>query len=162
MNWSATYTHPSEGEWFPVVGAPEYFVSPDGRVWSSYSHKVLKPSVSRKGYLVVHLRRKRRQIHRIVAETLIGPCPSGQQVRHLDGNPANCDVSNLEYGTPSENVLDTVRHGRHPWKSLTHCMQGHPFDEANTGSRVDRPTSRVCKTCMREWRRQYRIRKAAA
>lgn len=42
-----------------------------------------------------------------------GERPDGQQVRHLDGNPANNQLANLCYGTPRENQADRVRHGTH-------------------------------------------------
>lgn len=32
---------------------------------------------------------------------------------------------------------------------VTHCPQGHPYDEENTRWRKDRPNSRSCITCDR-------------
>ena len=57
-------------------------------------------------------------VHRLVAETFLGPCPDGQEVRHLDGNPLNNCLENLAYGTRRENILDVYRIGR-PWRTLT-------------------------------------------
>jgi hypothetical protein len=58
---------------------------------------------------------ERRAVHKLVAEAFLGPCPPGQQVRHLDGNNQNNAATNLTYGTKRENELDKMRHG-----TLTH------------------------------------------
>lgn len=50
-------------------------------------------------------------IHTLVAQVFIGPRPDGLVVRHLDGNRYNNHVSNLAYGTNSQNVADAVKHG---------------------------------------------------
>lgn len=51
-----------------------------------------------------------RNIHSVVAEAFIGPRPTGMVVRHVDGNRYNNAASNLAYGTPNENVYDSVKH----------------------------------------------------
>lgn len=57
-------------------------------------------------------------VHKLVALAFLGPCPDGQEVRHLDGDPLNNRVDNLEYGSRTENILDVYRIGR-PWRTLT-------------------------------------------
>jgi hypothetical protein len=49
---------------------------------------------------------KRRYVHRLVAELIHGPCPDGQECRHLDGDRQNNDYSNLRWGTHTENERD--------------------------------------------------------
>ena len=81
------------------------------------------------GYLCVTLTngisRPQIAVHRIVARTFIGECPLGMHVLHSDGNKKNNAVKNLRYGTPSENIQDTAKHGRqrkgetHPGAILT-------------------------------------------
>jgi hypothetical protein len=56
----------------------------------------------------------RKSIHQLVAGAFIGPRPVGYETRHMDGNPTNNVVSNLAYGTKSDNSMDAVRHGTHP------------------------------------------------
>lgn len=51
-------------------------------------------------------------VHQLVALAFLGPCPDGQEVRHLDGNPLNNRVDNLAYGTRTENILDVFYLGR--------------------------------------------------
>lgn len=52
-----------------------------------------------------------RTIHQLVTEAFVGPRPTGSEVRHLDGNPANNRASNLAWGTRRENMADARRHG---------------------------------------------------
>lgn len=54
---------------------------------------------------------KTRTIHTLVAASFIGEHGAGKQVRHLDGDPLNCCVSNLCYGTQLQNNQDKIRHG---------------------------------------------------
>lgn len=53
----------------------------------------------------------RRYVHHLVLETFGGPRPQGLVCRHLDGNPANNVLENLEWGTYAENEADKLRHG---------------------------------------------------
>ena len=52
-----------------------------------------------------------RTVHSLVAEAFIGDRPEGLYVLHFDNNPKNNSLSNLRYGTPSENSEDKWRHG---------------------------------------------------
>ena len=47
---------------------------------------------------------QRVPIHRVVAETFIGPCPEGYEVDHKDRNSRNNDCTNLRYVTKSEQM----------------------------------------------------------
>lgn len=48
----------------------------------------------------------------MVLEAFVGPCPPGQECRHLDGDPSNNRVENLAWGTHEENAGDMIRHDR--------------------------------------------------
>lgn len=108
-------TLPSGAQLIPF--APEYAVTDCGKVYSSKygDWRQLKPWLNRTGYAFVSLRldgRKRATlVHRLVALVFKGPA-RGPEVRHIDGDPKNNHVSNLEWGTHAENMADMVRHGR--------------------------------------------------
>lgn len=57
-------------------------------------------------------------VHRLVAEAFIGPCPQNYQVRHGSKGKNNNSVTNLCYGTPSEDGLDKRRDGTHGGKAV--------------------------------------------
>lgn len=103
-------------EWRDVVGFPGYKVSNAGHVQGPL--KVLNQRPDRKGYLFVSMRRGgllvKRTVARLVAEAFIGPRPSGDVVRHIDGCNTNNTPANLVYGTPSQNEHDKRRHGTAP------------------------------------------------
>jgi hypothetical protein len=68
------------------------------------------------GYLTVSFTRpggirEYRYVHDLVAETFIGPCASGLEVCHKNGNRKDCRETNLRYGTRSSNALDRHEHG---------------------------------------------------
>lgn len=138
-----------------VAGQPDYAVSNEGHIWNLRTGRQLKPHEA--GY-VGHVRvefpgRDRRYVHQVVARAFLGECPPGQETRHLNGDPKDNRLENLAYGTRSENVLDSVRHGtyRNANREKTHCPRGHAYSFENT---YRRPTgARECRTCKREARR---------
>lgn len=73
----------------------------------------LKPQPRSDGRLHISLGRSSGLllVHRLVASAYLGPCPDGQEVRHLDGVCTHNHHSNLEYGTRLENVEDSIRLG---------------------------------------------------
>lgn len=149
----------SEEQWLPIPGfVGQYEVSNRGRVRSFVSTRglpiphVLKPyPKGPKGHLMVGLcafgKRRPMLVHRAVLAAFVGPAPTETPItRHLDGNPGNNHLSNLRYGTYSENEFDKVRHGTHQQASKTHCKRGHPFTDANTRRRAG---GRWCIACER-------------
>lgn len=116
--------------WLPIAGYETlYDVSDAGRVRSlnrrirtkngeirMYEGLVLAASAGYAGYpevkLSKHSKTKTERVHVLVAAAFIGPRPDGLDVRHLDGDPTNNAVGNLEYGTHQSNMHDMVRHGR--------------------------------------------------
>jgi hypothetical protein len=137
--------------WKPVPGYEGIYEASDfGQVLSRHRKMpcTLRPSWYT-GYGVVMLHRdgvrEPRTVHSIVMETFAGPCPPGQEIRHLDGNPANnrwtpgsseeeirANGGNLIYGTSGENKVDQVFHGTHPEASRDSCDYGHEYTPENT------------------------------
>jgi len=152
-------------EWRLVHDAPDYEVSSDGRVRSLRRNRKhgceLRPwKEKREGRFVIDLKtlggfRITRFVHSLVLEAFVGPRPNGFVSRHLDGNVENNVSSNLVWGTQSENVFDTVRHGNHNQARKTHCKRGHLFDEDNTY--LPPKGGRNCRQCYREVHRKRRV-----
>lgn len=55
-----------------------------------------------------------RGVHQLVAAAFYGPRPDGLVVNHIDGDPTNNRLKNLEYVTPRENALHASRLGLLP------------------------------------------------
>lgn len=117
-------------QWRDVVGYEGYYqVSNFGRVRSvdrvvpgrwgptKLRGKINSQSVNSRGYFRVIVSKegvgKDIYVHRLVAAAWIGPCPDGQQVRHGPNGRFDNSISNLCYGTPSEDGLDKRRDGTH-------------------------------------------------
>lgn len=119
-------------EWRPIDGYEgKYEVSNFGRVRSllySNQHvtrlrnppKIMKLGKVNRGsvggdYRKVTLRRpgEKREflVHRLVLETFVGPCPEGMETAHLDNNPGNNLLGNLEWKTSMDNANDRRIHG---------------------------------------------------
>lgn len=127
-------------DWAPIPGYEGlYEVSSYGRVRRSSDSRMapagylLKPRVTRHGYLRYNLSKHRRYwhvtAHRLVAIAFIGPPPFPRaHVAHFDGDKMNNHVSNLRWASHAENQADKKRHGRvrgappgeqHPMAKLT-------------------------------------------
>ncbi len=78
--------------------------------------RMLSLTASRQGYLQVLLYqdgiRRSMLVHRLVATAWLGECPDGMEVNHKNCNKADNRIGNLEYVTPSENVVHSFDSGR--------------------------------------------------
>lgn len=162
-------------EWRPVPGYEGlYEVSDHGRVKSfdrdvvrrsgkivRWRGRVLKPNAGSKGHFRVNLFKDSKPemvyIHQLVAQVFIPNPRRLPLVRHWDDDKANNHVSNLLWGTHSDNRQDAVRNGvRFGSANLekTHCVNGHPFKGGNL---YTHPVTghRSCRTCKRNhWRKK--------
>ena len=97
-------------QWKQIIDHPQYWISSEGRVWSEKTKKFLTPQpVSQNDkHLKVSISennvKKKYFIHRLV---MLAFCPidnsQNLQVNHIDGNPENNHLENLEWCTDQEN-----------------------------------------------------------
>lgn len=79
-----------------------------GRILKQWNHKF--------GYKTVTLSNSGTTtsyylVHKLVLEAFVGPCPPGMVCRHFpDRNPANNNLTNISWGTPSQNIQDQWVH----------------------------------------------------
>lgn len=179
---TADSTHPEQ--WRDIPGYRGYYeVSDAGRVRSlprivpmknsrgrRYSGKVLKP-FDGGGYTHPHVILSDRQgvqktwtLHKLVMLAFVGETPEGLEIRHLNDIKTDNRLSNLAFGTSSDNMFDRVRNGIHHNAVKSECKNGHGFTPDNTF--INHGGSRECRTCrrvyMREYHRKARARKKAA
>lgn len=157
----------STERWLPVPGWEGWYeVSDHGRVRSldrEVPHarygvmrlrgRTLTPTANTNGRMQIALCREKRrgtrqvQVHRLVLEAFVGPCPTGMQACHWDDDPSNNHLSNLRWDTPSNNMHDRVRNGRHQMARKTHCKRGHPLEGANLRPETSKDGRRGCRAC---------------
>lgn len=102
-------------------GAPDkYLIYDDGRIWSVYTKRFMVPTQNLLGYKRVKLGNKSYQLHRILAETFLKNDDPSQKiyVNHIDSDPFNNDLSNLEWVTPSENSQKARKKAGRHWNQL--------------------------------------------
>ena len=101
-----------------IEGYDGYKINESGIVINKNGH-VMRTAVSNSGYLRTVLEtgnpdspRKNESIHRLVAQTFI-PNPNNYPiVMHLDNDPLNNHVSNLKWGTQSDNMRQAFDENR--------------------------------------------------
>jgi hypothetical protein len=95
----------------------------------------------------------------------VGPCPLGMEALHWDDDINNNHLSNLRWGTRTDNMRDLSRNQRGN-AGLEFCPSGHPYDETNTYIYPGTRKHRGCRECGRlhsqAKRARARLRKAAA
>ncbi|AXQ51975.1 hypothetical protein SEA_CRISPICOUS1_60 [Mycobacterium phage Crispicous1] len=94
-----------------VHGFPDYIISDDGRVF-----RELKPDITELGYRRFTLYKNgiARKVEgaRAVLSSFVEPPPFHKaEAAHLDGDPTNNHVTNLQWKTHIDNLSDRLRHG---------------------------------------------------
>lgn len=98
-------------------GIDKYWAAHDGRIWSDYWNKWMKPGMgSNSGYAQINLTTesgpRRFSVHRLVAMAWLGEPPSDDhRVNHKNGNKHDNRVDNLEWVTHGENMRHAFRTG---------------------------------------------------
>lgn len=93
-----------------------------------------------------------KRLHNLMLEAFVGPRPPGMCGLHTDDNPDNNQLSNLRWGTRSDNSFDMVANGNHNHARKTHCQWGHPLEGDNL---IVTKRQRSCKTCKHRVQAEY-------
>lgn len=114
--------------------------------------QILSLIIDQDGYQYVNLYKngpRHYKVHHLVLETFVGLRPPDTEGCHWDRAPTNNYVSNLRWGTKSENSLDAVRHGTHYHTCKTHCPLRHQLVEPNLVASKMVDQWRECLACDR-------------
>ena len=91
----------------PMAGFNDVYVTETGTIL--LNNQIVRQTTGR--YRTVTINGNELSVHRIVAETFIPNPDNKLYVNHIDGDPWNNCVENLEWVTPSENSLHAYRTG---------------------------------------------------
>jgi hypothetical protein len=95
-----------------VVSHSCFVIYADGTIWSIKYGRYLSLDTDEDGYKIARLAGKTIKVHRLMLMVFDRKPKRNEQVRHLDGDPANNNLSNLVWGTGTENWVDRKLHGR--------------------------------------------------
>ena len=91
-----------------IIDYPNYYVTPEGFIYSKKRNIVLKGGLDKDGYILVTLQegkaRRTAKVHREVAKAYVANPYGLPVVNHIDGNKQNNNPSNLEWTTVSGNT----------------------------------------------------------
>lgn len=111
----------------PLPGFNDYFVSNYGNIYSKKSGELKKLKIredSRKRYMIAHLsiagKTKNYLVHRLVAQTFLENPLNLPEINHKDNNPQNNHVSNLEWCTRKQNLLQSYK-TMSPVRNFNNC-----------------------------------------
>ena len=112
------------GTWKSVVGYEGlYAVSDTGKVKSVKRNMIRKTKITHDGRESIALSKNNKTkyhfIHRLMLGAFTGT--TGEQANHLDGNPLNNNLENLEWSNQKDNMRHAVINGLRP-RGETHPM----------------------------------------
>ena len=100
---------------FPFYKDENYTVYEDGRVYSHYKNKFLKPTITQKKQAIYG---KHGSISRIVWQSVHGELDEDTIVSFKDGDATNCNLSNLYIRTYSEMNVSNHTNKTKPYPSI--------------------------------------------
>ena len=104
-----------------------------------------------RGYGAMCYRGKNWRAHRLSWFLHFGKIPRGKVIMHKCDNPPCINPKHLKLGTRAQNNKDMAAKGRYNHQKVTHCPQGHPYDDVNTWlyKTKDGYVFRRCRQCTR-------------
>lgn len=104
-------------EWLTIPNYSSYEANANGDIRNKKTKKLLTLDVRSDGYGYIGLKPDKEgwprviRVHRLIAATFLGECPSGYSVDHMDRNPKNNAISNLRYASHKEQRKNSSNKG---------------------------------------------------
>lgn len=131
--WDGIYDPRIEKEVWVEIVPQRYRVSNLGRLASATMGpwRLLKPTLTQSGYLSVGVTAlagkatKTHLVHQLVVRAFDGEAPTHNHtdVRHLNGDKTDNRLSNLAWGTRSENMCDVIKHKQDALRGLAQTSE---------------------------------------
>lgn len=84
----------------------------DGAAWCISESRWRIPDIDKDEYRIHHFGGYTLKLHRLMLTVFDRPATTGEQCRHIDGDPSNNHIKNLKWGSYKENWNDRKLHGR--------------------------------------------------
>lgn len=128
-------------KWRKIEGFERYSISDEGQVRNDERNHILSPKKEHHGYLLAVLFKDKKIhkvfIHRLVAKAFIPNPKNKRTVNHIDGNPHNNRLENLEWATDQENII-------HSYQVLDSTERRRKIGEHSRGSLNGKSKKVVC------------------
>ena len=140
--------------WLPIAFSSLHEISDMGRVCSYAKDPagVILRGSRTKGYVRVYIAGKYYSVHHLVLDHFDRPRLPGEECLHDNDVHDDNRLSNLSWGTQSQNMHDRVRNGIHHQANKTECKNHHPLSGDNV---IVTQRQRVCRECTRLARQRY-------
>lgn len=123
----------------------QYFASRNGKIFRN--GREISQRSNNRGYNIVTLSTNgivnTRYVHRLVCEAFYGPCPTGRECAHLNGDRQDNRADNLQWVTKQENESHKETHGTRlhgelaPNAKLTAAIVNEARNRVRNGERMD-------------------------
>lgn len=117
---------------FRGIEYPEYQVDTSGKIYSMRYDKEMSPTIRKDGrkhfQISINKQVTTITVHHAVAQTFIPNPNEYTEINHIDGNPSNNDVMNLEWCTRSENIQHAIRNMLHRTSKGKRQIYCYPID----------------------------------
>jgi hypothetical protein len=146
-NWKGVYDVSDYGR---VRSLGRYVLDSLGRTryWPGC---MLEQFILGKGYKAVTLqlsgKRVKRYVHSLVLETFVGLCPPDQECLHGPNGQSDNGLTNLSYGTRTQNMRDKRRDGTNYNSNRVCCPRDHRLMTPNLVVCI--LPRRTCQACQR-------------
>ncbi len=113
-----------EEEFKVIIEHPEYLISNLGRVKRICNNNYVNGSISKRGYVVVDFRNRRkktgrvRTVHQLVAITFINNPLNCVEVDHINNNKQDNNIVNLRWANSYEQKLNIPKYTKNVYSSI--------------------------------------------